>query len=96
MSELLCGIVYQIITGKLPFDELDAVGPIISRLVKGELPAHRTEAQLSQILTLCSLMSDCWIRKQVNRINASTFRKKVKFLVSAPIDCIREFQTSRQ
>ncbi|KAG8899610.1 hypothetical protein FRC00_001225 [Tulasnella sp. 408] len=89
-------ICWEIITGKLPFNELDAAGPIICRVLRGELPALRTEAQLSQVVKLCSLMSDCWVGKPVKRIQASTFRRMVYYLVSAPMDYIREFQTSPQ
>ncbi|KIO24211.1 hypothetical protein M407DRAFT_44656, partial [Tulasnella calospora MUT 4182] len=60
-------ICWEIMTGKFPFEELVAEPPIICRVVKGELPAIRDDAQLSQIKVLCSVMSDCWISNPVKR-----------------------------
>lgn len=77
------GGAFQMMTGKLPFDELDRDGLIISRVVKGKLPETREETQLSHVLELCGLMSDCWTPKPVKRVDASTFRRKVRFMVSA-------------
>ncbi|KIO21252.1 hypothetical protein M407DRAFT_48602, partial [Tulasnella calospora MUT 4182] len=54
-------ICWEIVTGRIPFEELDGQGAIISHVVKGKLPAIREEAQLSHVLNLCALMSDCWI-----------------------------------
>lgn len=83
LSELSRGVIHQIVTGKFPFEELKHDAPIISRVVKGELPAIRDDAQLSQIGMLCSLMSDSWLSKPAKRINASTFHRKLSYLVSA-------------
>ncbi|KIO25962.1 hypothetical protein M407DRAFT_24712 [Tulasnella calospora MUT 4182] len=69
-------ICWEIMTGKLPFEELLGQGEIIHRLVKGELPAIRVDAQLSQIRILCALVSDCWCLRPVKRIDASTFQLK--------------------
>lgn len=51
-------------------------------VMKGKLPAIREEAELSHILKLCSVMSDCWISNPVERMDASIFRRKVHFMVS--------------
>ncbi|KIO18718.1 hypothetical protein M407DRAFT_31626 [Tulasnella calospora MUT 4182] len=69
-------ICWEIMTGKLPFEELLGQGGIIHRVVKGELPAIRVDAQLSQIRLLCALISDCWCLRPVKRIDASTFQLK--------------------
>ncbi|KIO32434.1 hypothetical protein M407DRAFT_45447, partial [Tulasnella calospora MUT 4182] len=60
-------ICWEIVTGKLPFEELLATGPIISRVSEGKLPAIREDTQLSHVLMLCSLMADCWVSKPAER-----------------------------
>lgn len=86
--ELTVEFMYQIMTEKLPFEEVDGQAQIIYRVILGELPAIRDNAQLSPVLNLCSLMSDCWVAKPVKRVDAATFHKKVYQLVCAWIDHI--------
>ncbi|KIO32087.1 hypothetical protein M407DRAFT_47593, partial [Tulasnella calospora MUT 4182] len=53
-------ICWEIVTGKIPFEELDLQGPIVWHVVTRKLPAIREQAQLSHVLKLCGLISDCW------------------------------------
>lgn len=74
-------ICWEIMTGKLPFEEL--MDPqFIFRITLGRLPAVRDDEQLSPILPLCSLITDCWILRPAQRIDASTFWRKVRFMGS--------------
>ncbi|KIO20587.1 hypothetical protein M407DRAFT_81401 [Tulasnella calospora MUT 4182] len=79
-------ICWEIVTGKIPFEELDRQGAIIAHVVKGKLPAIREENELSDVLTLCNLMSNCWIGNPTKRIDASNFRRKVSWAVSPSLD----------
>lgn len=81
-AHLTHNIMYQIMTGKLPFEELTNPQVIYS-VTLGRLPAIRENEQLSPILRLCSLMSDCWNLTPAKRVDACTFRRKVSFMVSA-------------
>lgn len=75
-------ICWEILTGKIPFEKLNTQGAIIMQVIKGELPAIREEAQLSHILKLCDLMSDCWISRPAERIDSSGFQQKISFIPS--------------
>lgn len=72
----------QIVTGELPFNQLHTTATIIKHTADGTLPAIQEDRQLSHVLMLCSLMSDCWISQPARRIDASTFQRKVGLLVS--------------
>ncbi|KIO32082.1 hypothetical protein M407DRAFT_47066, partial [Tulasnella calospora MUT 4182] len=67
----------QVVTGKIPFDEVFHDWEVIDRVLTGKLPAIREQAQLSQVLNLCGLMSDCWVSNPAGRIGASNFRRRV-------------------
>ncbi|KIO32098.1 hypothetical protein M407DRAFT_53240, partial [Tulasnella calospora MUT 4182] len=60
-------ICWEIVTGKIPFEELPRNEMVIARVVTGKLPAIREEPQLSHVLKLCGLMSDCWISDPAGR-----------------------------
>ncbi|KIO33001.1 hypothetical protein M407DRAFT_18158 [Tulasnella calospora MUT 4182] len=76
-------VCWEIVTGKLPFEELDLPGLIISRVITAELPAIRENDQLSHVYQLCSLMSDCWRLNPEERINVSNFWRKIRLMPSA-------------
>ncbi|KAG8915017.1 hypothetical protein FRC00_008726 [Tulasnella sp. 408] len=59
-------------------------GAIIMHAVKGKMPAVRENAQLSHILKLCGLMSECWNLEPANRLDALTFQRKVGVVPSTP------------
>ncbi|KIO24061.1 hypothetical protein M407DRAFT_26501 [Tulasnella calospora MUT 4182] len=69
-------ICWEIITDRVPFDELDHEAAIILHTIHGRLPAIQKEAQLSHVLMLCGLMSECWALQPAERIDASTFKRK--------------------
>lgn len=75
-------VTYQIITGKIPFEELSKVTAIILHTINGKLPAIRDDMDLSHVLKLCSLMSECWALEPSKRICASAFQRSVDMMVS--------------
>ncbi|KIO32086.1 glycoside hydrolase family 5 protein [Tulasnella calospora MUT 4182] len=75
-------ICWEIVTGKLPFEELSQDQTVIKRVATGKLPAIREQAQLSHVLKLCGLISDCWISNPAGRIDASNFRRRVNVMPS--------------
>ncbi|KAG9025092.1 hypothetical protein FS837_005079, partial [Tulasnella sp. UAMH 9824] len=77
-------ICWEIVAGKIPFEGEDNEAVIITHTLKGQLPAIRKDTQLSHLLMLCALMSDCWLSQPAQRIDASTFRRKVMMLESEP------------
>ncbi|KAG8958160.1 hypothetical protein FRC00_002993 [Tulasnella sp. 408] len=74
-------ICWEIITGKIPFQQLDRQEVIIKHALDGKLPAIREEAGLSMVHALCSAMSDCWRSEPDKRIDASTFEGRVFWTV---------------
>ncbi|KAG8938709.1 hypothetical protein FRC00_014546, partial [Tulasnella sp. 408] len=75
-------ICWEIITGRIPFEELDREVAIIMHTMHGQLPAIRKDTELSHVLKLCSIMSDCWRPEPVKRIDASTFQRRVHMMPS--------------
>ncbi|KIO23797.1 hypothetical protein M407DRAFT_26789 [Tulasnella calospora MUT 4182] len=75
-------ICWEIITGRIPFEELSKEGAIIMQTVKGKLPAIREDIHLSHILMLCGIMSECWFLEPVRRLDASAFQRKVGIMPS--------------
>ncbi|KIO18995.1 hypothetical protein M407DRAFT_62632, partial [Tulasnella calospora MUT 4182] len=53
-------VCWEIMTGKLPFSDLQRVPDIMMRVVEGQVPSTSEDKHLSQIVRLCSLMTDCW------------------------------------
>ncbi|KAG9027722.1 hypothetical protein FS837_004184, partial [Tulasnella sp. UAMH 9824] len=75
-------ICWEIVTGRMPFEGVDNEAVIITHTLQGQLPAIRKDAQLAHVLMLCALMSDCWLALPAQRIDASTFRRKVGMVPS--------------
>ncbi|KIO18890.1 hypothetical protein M407DRAFT_224512 [Tulasnella calospora MUT 4182] len=72
----------QVMTNKVPFPELNSEGAIVLKVVEGQVPAAREDTQLSQIVSLCSLMTDCWAFDPRNRPNISQCKTEVNRMVS--------------
>ncbi|KIO19355.1 hypothetical protein M407DRAFT_36120, partial [Tulasnella calospora MUT 4182] len=53
-------VCWEIMTGKLPFSDLQRVPDIMMRVVEGQVPSASEDKHLSQIVRLCTLMTDCW------------------------------------
>ncbi|KAG9026100.1 hypothetical protein FS837_004742, partial [Tulasnella sp. UAMH 9824] len=77
-------ICWEIITGKIPFEELPGDANVVAWVMTGKLPAIRKEEQLSLVLKLCALMSDCWTRDPAERIVLDSAVHKPSI---APSDC---------
>ncbi|KIO23783.1 hypothetical protein M407DRAFT_36031, partial [Tulasnella calospora MUT 4182] len=60
-------ICWEIVTGRVPFEELERSAAIIMHAIKGKLPAIRENTDLSHVIGLCSLMSDCWLSEPGKR-----------------------------
>lgn len=69
-------------TNKVPFPEVNAGGVITLKVVQGEVPSAREDAQLSQITRLCSLMEDCWRFDPKKRPDIARCTNEVKRMVS--------------
>ncbi|KIO18886.1 hypothetical protein M407DRAFT_83472, partial [Tulasnella calospora MUT 4182] len=76
-------ICWEIMTNKLPFPELNSEGTIVLKVVEGQVPVAREDTQLSQIVSLCSLMTDCWAFVPQNRLNISQCQIEVKWMASS-------------
>ncbi|KIO17502.1 hypothetical protein M407DRAFT_47517, partial [Tulasnella calospora MUT 4182] len=62
-------ICWEIMTNKVPFPELNSEGAIVLKVVEGQVPVAHEDTQLSQVIRLCSLMTDCWVFNPQNRPN---------------------------
>ncbi|KAG8909056.1 hypothetical protein FRC00_010821, partial [Tulasnella sp. 408] len=75
-------ICWEMVTGRIPFDELHQETTIVVRTTMGNLPAIRENIDLSHVLKLCSLMSECWASQPAKRIDASAFQQRVRIMPS--------------
>ncbi|KIO18021.1 hypothetical protein M407DRAFT_32316 [Tulasnella calospora MUT 4182] len=73
-----------VMTNKVPFPELNSEGAIVLKVVEGQVPAAREDTQLSQIVRLSSLMTDCWAFDPQNRPNISRCQAELKWMRSIP------------
>lgn len=69
-------------TDKLPFPELDSTTAITLNVIQGKVPLAIEDEQLSQIIRLCSLMTDCWVLDPGERPSVSRCCDEVKWMVS--------------
>lgn len=72
-------------TNKVPFPELTAEGAITLKVVKGEVPIAREDTQLSQVVTLCSLMTDCWAFDAKDRPSIVRCCSEVRWMVGPAV-----------
>ncbi|KIO21632.1 hypothetical protein M407DRAFT_28770 [Tulasnella calospora MUT 4182] len=79
-------ICWEIVTGKIPHEGFSE-SAMIQRVIKRALPTIRDDAKLSHVLQLWSLIQDCWLSNPADRIDISTFCRKVRFIPSATPSC---------
>ncbi|KAG8930010.1 hypothetical protein FRC01_003403 [Tulasnella sp. 417] len=75
-------VCWEVMTNKVPFHELNSEGAIVLKVVEGHVPAVREDTQLSQIISLCSLMTDCWAFDPQNRPNIAQCKKEIHWMPS--------------
>ncbi|KIO24828.1 hypothetical protein M407DRAFT_25789 [Tulasnella calospora MUT 4182] len=75
-------ICWEVMTNKVPFPELNSEGAIVLKVVEGHVPVAREDTQLSQIISLCSLMTDCWAFDSRNRPDIARCNREVKWMPS--------------
>ncbi|KIO23594.1 hypothetical protein M407DRAFT_77889 [Tulasnella calospora MUT 4182] len=75
-------VCWEMMTDKVPFGELKRDCAIILKVVQGTVPSIHEEAQLAQVIRLCSLMRDCWKFKPENRPDATHCCREIKWIVS--------------
>lgn len=69
-------------TDKLPFPELNSGTAITLKVVQGEVPSAREDEQLSRIVRLCNLMTECWALDPGDRPSVIWCSDEVKRVVS--------------
>ncbi|KAG8950723.1 hypothetical protein FRC04_007142 [Tulasnella sp. 424] len=74
----------MVMTDKVPFHEVNSAGVITLMVIQGEVPETREDAQLAQIITLCSLMKDCWAFNPRARPNIARCCTELKWIPSLP------------
>ncbi|KIO23778.1 hypothetical protein M407DRAFT_26777 [Tulasnella calospora MUT 4182] len=75
-------ICWEVVTGELPFPEAETIPQIVAKATLGKLPATRDDPQLNHIISLCSMMSDCWSSDPVTRPDASACWIQVRLMPS--------------
>lgn len=76
-------VIWEIITDKIPFHELNSEVYITMTVIQRKIPPIGQDAQMSQIVSLCSLMTECWAYNPKSRPSASKCRALVQWMPSA-------------
>ncbi|KIO30423.1 hypothetical protein M407DRAFT_20487 [Tulasnella calospora MUT 4182] len=78
-------ICWEAMTDCLPFSDLYWEPAITVRIFQGKLPSIRANAQLSHVIKLCSLITDCWKHAPSKRPSALSCRKEISWMpISIP------------
>ncbi|KIO26354.1 hypothetical protein M407DRAFT_24322 [Tulasnella calospora MUT 4182] len=64
-------VCWEMMTDSVPFEDINLECIITGRVVTGTVPLIHEDAQLAQIIGLCSLMKDCWRFKPEQRPRVS-------------------------
>ncbi|KAG9030402.1 hypothetical protein FS837_003283 [Tulasnella sp. UAMH 9824] len=75
-------VCWEIMTDKVPFEGLKRDSAIMFKVIQGEVPLIHEEADVGQVVALCSLMTDCWRYKSEDRPEVDQCCKEVKWMVS--------------
>ncbi|KAG8935226.1 hypothetical protein FRC01_005482 [Tulasnella sp. 417] len=79
-----CGwMCWEVMTDHVPFSQIEHSGSIMSRPVTGRLPAIQDDNQMSQVLTLCGLMMDCWKQSPEDRPSSLHCQETINWMPSA-------------
>ncbi|KIO33792.1 hypothetical protein M407DRAFT_65257, partial [Tulasnella calospora MUT 4182] len=76
-------IWYEVMTNSIPFQTVQKDSVIIKRVIDGNLPSVTEHARMSLILSLCSLMIECWSVDLTKRPTAEDCRKFIGWMVSS-------------
>ncbi|KIO30604.1 hypothetical protein M407DRAFT_20325 [Tulasnella calospora MUT 4182] len=76
-------ICWEIMTGKLPFDDLDTVAHIVLRVTRGKLPLVASHKEISQVRALCVMMTRCWEMEPGARPAAAEFEGIIFMMVGS-------------
>ncbi|KIO17734.1 hypothetical protein M407DRAFT_32595 [Tulasnella calospora MUT 4182] len=77
-------VCWEIMTEKLPFYELKSEAAVLLRVIQGQVPSPSEYEPLSEIVRLCSLMTDCWAFDPRERPIISRCCNEVKWVPSIP------------
>ncbi|KAG8908567.1 hypothetical protein FRC01_007337, partial [Tulasnella sp. 417] len=78
-------IVYEVLTGDIPFPDVDHDAAIAERVIYGNLPSMSEDDRVSRIGALCFLMDQCWRTNPGERPTAEGCRHAIDWMPkSAP------------
>ncbi|KAG8939157.1 hypothetical protein FRC04_006941 [Tulasnella sp. 424] len=77
-------VIWEIVTGKLPFHELNNDIAITLAVIELPSPWVGRDAQMSQIVALCTLVMDCLAHDPTSRPTATKCCASVKWTVRVP------------
>ncbi|KAG8984969.1 hypothetical protein FRB90_005019 [Tulasnella sp. 427] len=76
-------ICWEFITGKIPFPDEKNAWAIIPKVVRHQMPALRDDARLSYVISLCSVMTDCWSLDVPKRPSAEQCERELHCIPNA-------------
>ncbi|KIO17699.1 hypothetical protein M407DRAFT_84726, partial [Tulasnella calospora MUT 4182] len=77
-------LVWEIMTGELPYGEAVADYVIMRKIFEGPLPHAKGESRLSECLQLWGLMRRCWAVDPLQRPTSAMCKTTFEYLVSPP------------
>ncbi|KAG9022591.1 hypothetical protein FS837_006282, partial [Tulasnella sp. UAMH 9824] len=64
-------VCWEMMTDRVPFEDLIRDSAVMLKVIQGKVPMIHEDGEVAQIISLCSLMTDCWKYKPEDRPHPS-------------------------
>ncbi|KIO16619.1 hypothetical protein M407DRAFT_85814, partial [Tulasnella calospora MUT 4182] len=75
-------VCWEVITGEIPFHDIKTNCAVMLQVIQGKVPSTHKNAQLAQVLRLCSLVADCWELNPTHRPTVARCCDEIDWMVS--------------
>ncbi|KAG9029691.1 hypothetical protein FS837_003483 [Tulasnella sp. UAMH 9824] len=71
-------------TGRVQFENLKRDCAVMFKVIQGKAPMIQEDTEVAQLVSLCSLMTDCWKYKHEDRPHVDQCRNELQWMPSVP------------
>ncbi|KAG9020681.1 hypothetical protein FS837_007967, partial [Tulasnella sp. UAMH 9824] len=77
-------VCWEMMTNRIPFENLKRDAAVMLKVIQGEVPLVREDTEVAQVISLCSLMTDCWKYSPKDRPDVNKCCNEVRWMPSIP------------